>query len=82
MPMKVKSPNLSLTFKVGQVWQMDETTCHIREVGKTLVHYKMFKVTQLGRAASMANKDELAQFLRTRKAVLSGAKAGKIDRTT
>lgn len=70
--MKAKTPTRPPLIEAGQVWQLDESTCHIREVGRTLVHYKMCKGTQRGKAVTIANKDALAQFLRTRKAVLVG----------
>ena len=41
--MKAKSTVPWPTIETGQVWQMNDTTCHIGDVGKRLVHYKMFK---------------------------------------
>jgi hypothetical protein len=42
--MKLKSRNVEPIIATGQVWQMaGDVNCHIGEVGKRLVHYKMSK---------------------------------------
>jgi len=59
----------------GQTWRLNnETTCLIREVGKTLVHYKTFKrspgVNPVGVPVRLENRVVLAKHLKAKKAVL------------
>jgi hypothetical protein len=51
--MKLKRRTAEPIIATGQVWQMaDDTNCHIGEVGKRLVHYKMFKGEPVARIIS------------------------------
>ena len=54
----------------GQVWQMDETTCRIGQLGKKLVHYIMFKGQPTHNAPIVTNKEVLTKHLQEMKAVL------------
>ena len=54
----------------GQVWQMNETTCRIGQLGKKLVHYIMFKGQPTHNAPIVTNKDVLTKHLKEMKAVL------------
>ena len=54
----------------GQVWQMDETTCRIGQLGKKLVHYILFKGQPTHNAPIVTNKDVLKKYLMEMKAVL------------
>ena len=54
----------------GQVWQMNETTCRIGQLGKKLVHYIMFKGLPTHNAPIVTNKDVLTKHLQEMKAVL------------
>jgi len=54
----------------GQVWQMNETTCRIGQLGKKLVHYILFKGQLTHNAPIVTNKDVLTKHLQEMKAVL------------
>ena len=49
---------------------MDEITCHIGDVGKRLVHYKMFKGKPVRVPSKLGNKETLVKHLQAKKAVL------------
>ena len=69
--MKLKSRISAPTLTKGQVWQMaDEITCHIGEVGRRLVHYKMFKGKPVRIPSTLGNLEVLAKHLKAKKAVL------------
>ena len=68
--MKAKSSVPLPLIETGQVWRMDGISCHIGDVGKRLVHYKMFKGPPVRKPSTLGNKEVLAEHLRTRKAVL------------
>ena len=54
----------------GQVWQMNETTCRIGQLGKKLVHYILFKGQLTHNAPIVTNKEVLTKQLQEMKAVL------------
>ena len=54
----------------GQVWQMNETTCRIGQLGKKLVHYILFKGQPTHNAPIVTNKEVLTKYLQEMKAVL------------
>ncbi|MEN9573364.1 MAG: hypothetical protein RL514_1219 [Verrucomicrobiota bacterium] len=54
----------------GQIWQMEGVACHIGQVGKTLVHYKLLKGDTVRAPSSLGNKEALTKHLKTKKAVL------------
>jgi len=58
------------TIADGQVWQMNETTCRIGQLGKKLVHYILFKGQPTHNAPILTNKEELAKYLQAKQAVL------------
>ena len=69
MSLKNGTPRPALT--AGQVWRIsDEITCHIGEVGKRLVHYKMFKGKPTRIAPTLGNREALEKHLKAKKAVL------------
>jgi len=69
--MKLKSRIPAPIIATGQVWRLnDEVTCHIGEVGKRLVHYKMFKGKPVRIPSTLGNLEALAKHLKARKAVL------------
>ena len=69
--MKPKSLNVQPTIAAGQTWRLnDDSTCLIREVGKTLVHYKTFKRNAAGILVRIGNTKVLAKHLKSMKAVL------------
>lgn len=57
-------------FESGQVWQMDGVTCHIGQVGKTLVHYKLLNGDVVRGSNSLSNKEVLVKHLTAKQAVL------------
>ena len=69
MSLKNGTPRPALT--AGQVWRIsDEITCHIGEVGKRLVHYKMFKGKPIRIPSTLGNQQTLMKHLKAKKAVL------------
>jgi hypothetical protein len=54
----------------GQVWQVADARLQIAEVGKTLVHYKRYKLAPRGVPTSLAAIRELTKYLRDKKALL------------
>ena len=57
-------------FETGQVWQMESTHLRIKHVGKTLIHYKVFKGDTGRGPLLLKGKDGFEQLLRANKAVL------------
>jgi len=58
-------------FQSGQVWQMEDSNLQIGLVGKTLVHYKLFKGQLKRSPVSISNKDALERYLQEHQAVLA-----------
>ncbi|NBV21784.1 MAG: hypothetical protein EBS05_07665 [Proteobacteria bacterium] len=58
------------TIEAGQVWRMEGVTCHIGQVGKTLVNYKLLKGDTVRGPSSLGNKEVLLKHLKAKKAVL------------
>jgi citrate lyase gamma subunit len=65
-----KSQALIQPFQTGQIWQMEDSHVQIGLVGKTLVHYKLYKGQVKRSSVSLLNKDALEKFLRSQQAVL------------
>jgi len=69
--MKVKRQvPLPSAFVAGQIWRMDGVTCHIGQVGKTLVTYKLLKDKVVRAPNSLGNQAALAKHLQAKQAVL------------
>jgi hypothetical protein len=68
--MKPKKRAPQPAIEEGQVWQMDGITCHIGQVGKTLVNYKLLKGGASRGPSSLGNKEALSKHLKAKKAVL------------
>ena len=69
--MKLKSRTSIPPLTKGQVWRLnDDVSCHIGEVGKRLVHYKMFKGKPVRIPSTLGNLEVLAKHLKAKKAVL------------
>lgn len=68
--MKQKQRVTQPALEAGQVWQMEGVTCHIGQVGKTLVNYKLLKGDTVRGPSSLGNKEVLAKHLKAKKAVL------------
>lgn len=62
-------------IEAGQIWRMDGVTCHIGQVGKTLVNYKLLKGNTVRGPSSLGNKEALTKHLKAKKAVLIQEKA-------
>ena len=69
--MKLKRRDVEPIIATGQVWQMaGDVNCHIGEVGRRLVHYKMFKGKPVRVPSTLGNLEVLAKHLKAKKAVL------------
>ena len=69
--MKVKRQvPLHPAFEAGQKWRMEGVTCHIGQVGKTLVNYKLLKDNVIRGPNSLENQLVLAKHLQAKQAVL------------
>ena len=54
----------------GQVWHMTESDLHIKEVGRLLVHYKLFRGEAKKTATTMSAMSVVENYLIENKAVL------------
>lgn len=71
--MKKKTSKRTLTlpeFENGQVWQMSDSSLLIGLVGKTLVHYKHYRLAVKRPPVQLSGKRVLEQFLQQHEAVL------------
>ena len=68
--MKPKKQVSQPAIEAGQVWRMEGVTCHIGQVGKTLVNYKLLKGDTIRGPSSLGHKEVLAKHLKAKKAVL------------
>ena len=68
--MKVKTRIAPPTFEAGQKWRMEGVTCHIGQVGKTLVNYKLLRDNVVRAPNSLENQAVLAKHLAAKQAVL------------
>ena len=57
-------------FETGQIWAMADSQLHIRQVGKTLVHYKHYQGKTVRAPVSLTNKAALEKYLIEQKAAL------------
>jgi hypothetical protein len=57
-------------FQSGQVWELADSSVQIGLVGKTLVHYKHYKIKQPRVPTSLISKVKLEKFLNENRAVL------------
>ena len=68
--MKPQNEILWPLIEEGQIWQMNETTCRIGQLGKKLVHYILFKGQPTHNAPIVTNTDVLTKHLQEMRAVL------------
>jgi len=69
--MKLKRRAAEPILATGQVWRLSgDVNCHIGEVGRRLVHYKMFKGKPVRTPSTLGNLEALAKHLKAKKAVL------------
>jgi hypothetical protein len=59
-------------FETGQIWELNDSNLEIGLVGKTLVHYKLYKGKTKRAPTSLAPKNVLKKYLEKKKAVLTG----------
>mgnify|MGYP003331653602 CR=1 FL=1 len=70
LAVKSKCSIAPINIATGQVWHMNGINCHIGEVGKRLVHYKLFKGKPARMPSTLGNKEALVERLRRQGAVL------------
>jgi len=69
--MKRSNGTPQIPFKLGQVWELEDSSVQIGLVGKILVHYKHFRGKKPIRVpTSLAGIEQLQKYLRQNKAVL------------
>ncbi len=68
--LKSQNESASPLIEDGQVWQMNETTCRIGQLGKKLFHYILLKGQPTHNAPITTNKEVLTKHLMEMKAVL------------
>ena len=54
----------------GQVWRMADSDLHVKQVGKLLVHYKLFRGGAKRTPTSLSTKRLVEEYLKENKAVL------------
>jgi hypothetical protein len=54
----------------GQIWRMTDSDLHVKQVGKLLVHYKLFRGDAKRTSTSLATKRLVEEYLKENKAVL------------
>ena len=57
-------------LETGQVWGLEDSNLHIGLVGKTLVHYKRYKLNTKRAPVCLTGIPALQEYLRKNKAVL------------
>jgi hypothetical protein len=55
----------------GQIWKMVDANLHIEEVGKLLVHYKLFRGDAKRARTSLSGKEVVEKYLEKNRAVLT-----------
>ena len=68
--MPQKSRTIAQPLQTGQIWKMQDANLHVEEVGKRLVHYKLFKNEAKRARTSLSGIDVVEKYLRKNKAVL------------
>lgn len=67
---KPRARTAAILFQPGQLWKVGSDTVAINSVGKTLVHYKIYKTQAKGNKIRLSSKLDLEKFLINRKAIL------------
>jgi hypothetical protein len=67
---KRKNPPPLTELQTGQVWHMAESDLHVKQVGKRLVHYKLFRCGAKRTPTSLSTKRLVEEYLKENKAVL------------
>jgi hypothetical protein len=65
-----KNRTLLKPLQTGQIWKMEDANLHVEEVGKRLVHYKLFKNEAKRARTSLSGIDAVEKYLQKNRAVL------------
>ena len=68
--MKQKSRIALKPLQSGQIWKMVDANLHIEEVGKLLVHYKLFRGDAKRARTSLSGKEVVEKYLEKNRATL------------
>lgn len=68
--MNQKNRTTPKPLQTGQIWRMEDANLHVEEVGKRLVHYKLFKNEAKRARTSLSGIDVVEKYLQKNKAVL------------
>jgi hypothetical protein len=68
--MSQKNRIMPKPLQTGQIWRMEDANLHVEEVGKRLVHYKLFKNEAKRARTSLSGIDVVEKYLQKNKAVL------------
>jgi hypothetical protein len=74
--MKQKNRIALKPLQSGQIWKMVDANLHIEEVGKLLVHYKLFRGDAKRVRTSLSGKDVVEKYLEKNRAVLARKSLG------
>ena len=69
--MKQKNRIALKPLQSGQIWKMGADNLHVEEVGKLLVHYKLFRGDAKRVRTSLSGKDVVEKYLEKNRAVLA-----------
>ena len=64
------APTTDPPFQKGQVWRIGDVNLAVTSVGKTLVHYKRYRMQSRGIPTTLTSKPDLRKYLANSKAVL------------
>jgi len=68
--MPQRSRTIPKPLQTGQIWKMPDANLHVEEVGKRLVHYKLFRNEAKRARTSLSGIDVVEKYLQKNKAVL------------
>ena len=74
--MKHKNRIALKPLQSGQIWKMVDANLHIEEVGKLLVHYKLFRGDAKRARTSLSGKEVVEKYLEKNRAVLTRKSIG------
>jgi len=65
--------NSLVSFQKGRLWKVADLHLLITSVGKSMVHYRRYKMKPTGIPTTVSSKREFQKYLAESKAVLMGA---------
>jgi hypothetical protein len=68
--MPQRSRTIPKPLQTGQIWKMPDANLHVEEVGKRLVHYKLFRNEAKRARTSLSGIEVVEKYLQKNKAVL------------